>query len=208
MRDRIPYTNEDDPDYIDLHTYSELDSLFELYGHIRASNPLAEVERRIVRNLDSRAYQGHLVVLGGIDWNRLTRIILERLHLPIRQVADWSVDGGQYFEGDINGATSQYRPELRKAGGDKIFLDEDVALFARAVNPFNPARTVTVCNGMYGRGTYGEPRSLRIPNFEIATRSTCARGLGAAILLHVVSRASHRRKDLDSRLDHRRSHAI
>ena len=166
MRDRIPYTNEDDPDYIDLHTYSELDSLFELYGHIRASNPLAEVERRIVRNLDSRAYQGHLVVLGGIDWNRLTRIILERLHLPIRQVADWSVDGGQYFEGDINGATSQYRPELRKAGGDKIFLDEDVALFARAVNPFNPARTVTVCNGMYGRGTYGVIRALTDPEFR------------------------------------------
>jgi hypothetical protein len=32
-------------------------------------------------------------------------------------------------------------------------ISEDVALFARAVNPFNRERTVTICSGMSGRGT-------------------------------------------------------
>jgi hypothetical protein len=187
MLDQMPYARVDDPDYIDLHTYSELDSLFELYGHLRASNPTAEVERRIDTNLDGREYQGHLVVLGGIDWNRLTGTILERLRLPIRQVADWTIDGGQYFEGDINGATSQYRPELRPSGDDKI-LDEDVALFVRAVNPFNPARTVTICNGMYGRGTYGVIRALTDPEFRDRNTEYLRTRFGASQCYCILSR--------------------
>jgi hypothetical protein len=155
----------DDPDFIDLHRYSELDSLFELYGHLRAANPAAEVGRRIDDQLDGRGYQGHLAVLGGVDWNDLTRRILKRLDLPVRQVADWSKEGGQYFESDVNGAKSQYHSELRGSGKDKI-LDEDVALFARAVNPWNQERTVTICNGMYGRGTYGVVRALTDPEFR------------------------------------------
>jgi hypothetical protein len=44
--------------------------------------------------------------------------------------------------------------------GGKGILREDVALFARAVNPLNRKRTVTICHGMYGRGTYGAVRAL------------------------------------------------
>ena len=43
---------------------------------------------------------------------------------------------------------------------------EDVALFARAINPFNRKRTVTICNGMYGSGTYGAVRALTDERFR------------------------------------------
>lgn len=165
MLEKIPYTNVDDPDYIDLLTYSDLDSLFELYGHLRAANPAADVARHIDGQFESDVYQGHLAILGGVDWNDLTRTILERLRLPIRQVADWNTEGEQYFESDINGAKFQYRPELRVSGTKKI-LDEDVALFVRAVNPFNQTKTVTICNGMYGRGTLGVVRALTDKGFR------------------------------------------
>ena len=45
-------------------------------------------------------------------------------------------------------------------------LREDVALFARAVSPFNQRRFVTICNGMYGRGTYGAVRALTDERFR------------------------------------------
>jgi hypothetical protein len=45
-------------------------------------------------------------------------------------------------------------------------LREDVALFARAISPFNRKRTVTICTGMYGRGTYGAVRALTDANFR------------------------------------------
>ena len=41
-----------------------------------------------------------------------------------------------------------------------------MALFARAVSPFNRKRTITVCNGMYGRGTYGAVRALTDARFR------------------------------------------
>jgi hypothetical protein len=48
----------------------------------------------------------------------------------------------------------------------KGILLEDVALFARAVSPFNRKRTVTICSGMYGRGTYGAVRALTDARFR------------------------------------------
>ena len=63
------------------------------------------------------------------------------------------------------GARLPHRPRLEESGGRKI-LREDVALFARAVNPFNRKRFVTICNGMYGRGTYGAVRALTDERFR------------------------------------------
>jgi transcriptional regulator with XRE-family HTH domain len=165
MLDQIPYTNVDDPDYIELLTYSELDSLFELHGHIRAANPASRVHLRTAGKLAPDDYSSHLATLGGVDWNTATRSLLDLLQLPVRQIADWDAAGGQYFEVQDNGVTTQYRPVLEKLG-DREILREDVALFARAVNPFNRKRTVTICNGMYGRGTYGAVRALTDANFR------------------------------------------
>lgn len=165
MLDRIPYTDVNDPDYIELLTYSELDALFELHGHLRAANPANQVDLRVADKLATDDYTSHLATLGGIDWNTATSSTLERLQLPVRQVADWDTEGGQYFEVEENGTTTQHRPVLEESGNQTI-LREDVALFARAVNPFNRKRTVTICNGMYGRGTYGAVRALTDAKFR------------------------------------------
>ena len=47
-----------------------------------------------------------------------------------------------------------------------MILREDVALFARATSPYNKLRFVTICNGMYGRGTYGAVRALTDERFR------------------------------------------
>ena len=163
--EKIPYTKIDDPDYIELLTYSELDSLFELYGHLRAANPTNQVNLRIADKLESDDYTSHLITLGGIDWNEVTSSALRKLELPVRQVADWDTEGGQYFEVGEIGALSQHRPILEKSD-ELTILREDIALFARAINPYNRKRTITICSGMYGRGTYGAVRALTDKKFR------------------------------------------
>jgi hypothetical protein len=165
MLDKIPYTKVDDPDYIELLTYSELDSLFELHGHVRAANPTKHVYRRVAEKLAPDDFHSHLAVLGGVDWNTVTRTTLETLGLPVRQVANWGMEGAQYFEVEEDGKRAQHKPVLKASDGGQV-LQEDVALFARAVNPYNRKRTVTICSGMYGRGTYGVVRALTDYNFR------------------------------------------
>lgn len=164
MLRQIPYTKRSDPDYIELLNYSELDALFELHGHLRAANPANLVRRRVADQLAPDDYTSHLTTLGGIDWNQVTSSTLQKLQLPVRQVADWDTEGGQYFEANEGGAAAQHRPVLERSDAG-VILREDVALFARAVSPFNRKRTVTICNGMYGRGTYGVVRALTDARF-------------------------------------------
>jgi transcriptional regulator with XRE-family HTH domain len=172
MLAQVPYTDIDDPDYIELLQYSDLDALFELHGHLRAANPTNLVIRRLAGKLGPDEYHSHLVLLGGVDWNSATTNVLARLRLPVRQVANWDTPDGQYFEVDDGGTQVRHHARLERRSGkdrgsqsdgqvsDKGILLEDVALFARAVNPVNRKRTVTICQGMYGRGTYGAVRAL------------------------------------------------
>lgn len=165
MLEKIPHTSVDDPEYIELLTYSELDSMVELHGHLRAANPTNQVNFRTDNNLAPDDYTSHFVSLGGVNWNTATRWALRELALPVRQVADWDTEGGLYFAVDESGVVTEHRPVLEELGGQEI-LREDVALFARAVNPSNRKRTITICNGMYGRGTYGAVRALTDKKFR------------------------------------------
>jgi transcriptional regulator with XRE-family HTH domain len=169
MLEEIPYTDVDEPDYIELLTYSDLDALFELYGHLRAANPDNQVNLRTNDKLVPDDYTSHLATLGGLDWNTATRSLLDHLRLPVRQVADWEHDDQQYFEVTAGDKVVQHRPVLVKSEDkpdEKPVLLEDIALFVRAVNPFNRKRTVTICSGMYGRGTYGAVRALTDARFR------------------------------------------
>jgi hypothetical protein len=161
----MPYTDPDDPDYIALYTYADLDALFELHGHVRAANPASQVNLRAAKVLAPDDYTGHLVALGGVDWNEATRSVLELLQLPVAQVADWDSPDGPYFEVAENGQATRHRPIVEKSSKNRI-LREDVALFARAVNPFNRQCTVTICNGMYGSGSFGAVRALTDARFR------------------------------------------
>jgi GDP-mannose 4,6 dehydratase len=117
--------------------------------------------------LTSDDYTSHLVSLGGVDWNTITSTAHERLPIPVRQIADWEIPGEQYFQVEDHGEMVRHKPVLEQSPAHpKGTLREDVALFARAESPFNRKRTVTICNGMYGRGTYGAVRALTDARFR------------------------------------------
>src|SRR5580704_577724 len=90
-----PLTEEDNPNYAELYSYGDLDALFDLYGHLRATNPDTPVHiRRGTTNVD---LPNHLVVLGGIAWNEVTRRLNDMLALPVRQVEDEKIHSGEVF---------------------------------------------------------------------------------------------------------------
>lgn len=187
LRAADEYTDLDSPDYIELYTYSELDALFELHGHLRAANPANQVDLRIANLLTPDEYTSHLVSLGGIDWNAATRSLLQELQLPVRQIANWG-EGAEpddvYFESDEG---KKFRPELDESRQKKV-LRSDVALFARAVNPYNKRRTVTICTGMYGRGTYGSVRAMTDARFRDRNTSYVNSRFGESSSYCIVTR--------------------
>jgi hypothetical protein len=151
---------------MELSRYSDLDALLELHGHIRALNPGNNVYVRTGSlTLTPDEYTSHLVLLGGVDWNQVTAEVLRRIDLPIQQHRRQNDDDTEGFEVVQHGAREIFRPALRKAG-QRWILEEDVAHFYRSPNPFNRKRTVSICNGMYSRGTLGAVRALTDARFR------------------------------------------
>jgi transcriptional regulator with XRE-family HTH domain len=183
LRAHFTYADPANADFVSLYTYADPDALIELYGHIRARNPDNQVSFHASEELLPDDYVGHLVLLGGVDWNSVTRDVIERVELPVTQLIrdHGSEDGG--FRVQEDGRTKLFEPTLDPAG----HLLEDVAHFYRGVSPFNRKRTVTVCNGIYGRGTLGAVRALTDVRFRDRNIAYVRERFGDAEAFSIVS---------------------
>ena len=168
LQRRMPYADPNAPDYIDLHRYADLDALVELHGHIRAVNPHVQVHFKLSSDLVGDDYTTHLVLLGGVDWNDLLQEVQEVVDLPVRQVSRNTDDAESldaWFEIMTVPDRSEHRARVEQMQGRSV-LREDVGYFYRGPNPFNAKRTITICNGIYGRGVYGAVRALTDMRFR------------------------------------------
>ncbi|WNV82702.1 helix-turn-helix transcriptional regulator [Umezawaea sp. Da 62-37] len=156
-----PYTDPASPDHVELYTYADLDSLIELHGHIRSVNPDSQVHFRTATSLSPDDYTTHLVLLGGVDWNVVTTDVVDRVDLPVNQAERPDVSDAGGFEVIEDGRSRVVEPLVVRGK-----LIQDVAQFYRGVNPYNRKRTVTICNGQYGRGTLGAVRALTDSKFR------------------------------------------
>ncbi len=151
----------DDADHRRSYQYADLDALIELYGHIRAVNPASQVNIRVSGDVDEDDVTAHVVLLGGVDWNPLTGQLLARTNLPVRQVGRPGPGAIGYFEA----GAGIFEPVVEPESEPRRFVS-DVGLFYRGVNPNNALRTLTICNGMFARGTYGVVRALTDTRFR------------------------------------------
>jgi transcriptional regulator with XRE-family HTH domain len=167
---------------------ADIDSLLELVGHIRAENPRLDVRWTTFDEITSvDQLTGHLVILGGGDpGSRVEGLVASlhrRLELSGREVPGGdpefdfefvvSVDakGNPRFKGS---AETVLRPEFLQdeVDGSKLLrdglpvLESDVALLVRKTNPLNPNAKVTLCSGLFSRGTYGAVRALTDERFR------------------------------------------
>ena len=153
-----PLANPDDLNYTELLSYADITSMVELHGHVRAENPEMDVFFKSSPEVKADDLSGHVVIIGGIGWNEVTRRILELTRLPVMQEEDPAVPSGEVFVANIGGKSHQYLPRLSE--GKPVKLLEDVGLLVRMPNPLNSNRTLTMCNGIHSRGVYGAVRSL------------------------------------------------
>lgn len=160
-----PLAQEDNPNFADLYSFGDLDALFALYGHLRAANPKTPVYLRRGAPPD---LLNHLVVLGGIAWNDVTRRLDDLVPLPVRQVEDTKIPSGEIFVtegGPYHGErfVPRWRNDNPGTPGKPGVLLEDVGMLARVPNPYNVRRTLTYCNGVHSRGVLGAVRCLTDP---------------------------------------------
>lgn len=153
-----PLANERNPNYTRMYRYADLDALVELWGHIRASNPDLQIVHRLPSEVMADDMSGHVVVLGGIGLNHVTKRLLKTLReLPVSQFEVADLKTGEIFK--ASDAGKEFRPQWEETD-DGPELVEDVALITRVRNPFNHSRTLTICNGIHSRGVLGAVRTL------------------------------------------------
>ena len=185
---RGPLVNAQNPNYTHLQSYADIDALIELFGHIRAENDaLFPVNFKLASEVRADDLSGHLVLLGGVAWNDLTRHLLRSLtRLPVRQFE--SADLTTAKSSPWATRTNEQRFEPEWAPDDPKELVEDVGLLARVRNPYNSSRTLTLCNGIHSRGVLGAVRALTDVRVRDTNESYLAERFGTdeyAILMRV-----------------------
>jgi hypothetical protein len=206
----VQYADPWHPNAVHSLWNGDMDAVIELHGHVRAENPGTDV-RWI---LDSEVQPddltaGHVVILGGtttffssaggpLDYLR------RRLDLPVEPVFldDDREYGGQFIVTlDDEGRPSlsgdrheRHAPRFLEKDGARVsehgepLLEYDVALLLRTANPHNTSATVTVCNGIFSRGTYGAVRALTDVHLRARNEKYLAEHLDLTnfwMLLHV-----------------------
>ncbi|MBW0117910.1 hypothetical protein I4J48_21980, partial [Pseudonocardia sp. KRD-169] len=148
------YSTPDDPNYIHLRNAADLDSLLELWGHIRRLNPDNDVRFVLGNGFSAEDITAHTVVLGNIAQVQGAGRLIPDKTLPVRQVHADHLDG-EIFELRTAGGIERFEPVIEN---DRVV--QDVGLIARVANPHHSSRTLTVCSGVFTRGVYGAVRSL------------------------------------------------
>ena len=152
---RGPLADEKNTNVTRMQKYGDLDALIELYGHLRAENPTLEVSYRLASNVASSDLSRHVILLGGIGWNEVTRSIQGTIsQVPITQTAVDDLRDGDIFCVRTPDGELTFYPQYRDLGDGKELI-ADVAFVARLRNPFKINRTLTICNGIFSRGVLG-----------------------------------------------------
>ena len=155
-----PLADEQDPNFTKMQQYGDLDALIELYGHLRAENPTLDVFHRLTSDVVSDDFSSHVVLLGGVGWNKVTRRFQRAIsQVPITQIAVDDLKTGEIFKVDTADGEQLFYPEYEDLGDGKELI-ADVGYIARLRNPFKVNRTLTICNGIHSRGVFGAVRCL------------------------------------------------
>jgi hypothetical protein len=160
-----PLSDVDNPNYTRLLSFADADALVDLIGHLNSCNPGASINFLLGSQVTRKDLINHIVLLGGIAWNDVTRRLNASTELPVRQVNHEKVHSGEVFEiedGDNRGKLFLPRFQNGDPGTAEKpgVLIEGVAMLGRVRNPFNVLRTLTYCNGIHSRGVLGAVRCL------------------------------------------------
>lgn len=185
-----PYADPARDNYVQLHTFADVDALVELFGHLRAANPLSDVTFVAADKFEADDATGHVILLGGVVWNEVASQMCESLDLPVAQERDPDDPEREIFVHRELGIEPRYHRPTRRDGTGPLL--QDVGMLVRAVNPYNGNCTLTVCNGVSTKGVYGAVRCqtdarLRDANSRfLDSRFGAAKNFGLLVNVPVV----------------------
>jgi transcriptional regulator with XRE-family HTH domain len=186
LRAGLGYADPTDPDYVESYRIADLDTLIELLPHVAALNPTSPIKIGLDSELTDNDRTAHLIVLGGVDFNKITRGVLTYLqHVPVKQLERATDDDPGGFSVRTDGVRRKVRPILLDGSSE---LQEDVAHFLRAPNPYNQERTLTFFNGSYSRGSRGVVRALTDPKIQKRNAAYIAERFGNEDTYSIVCR--------------------
>jgi hypothetical protein len=171
-----PLADVNDINFTKMQQYGDLDALIELYGQVRAENPTLDVFYRLASEVASDDLSSHLIILGGIGWNKVTLHMQRTIsQVPITQTAVDDLKGGDIFRVGTpdGGKPTLFYPEYERLRDVKELI-ADVGYLARLRNPYRVDRTLTICNGIFSRGVYGTVRCLTDPSVREQNESYLA----------------------------------
>lgn len=145
---RPPSADPGNLNYVRYAELSDLDTLIDIYGAVRTYNPTSRVEIKAAQDLSRDDLASHLVLIGGLAWEAVTKYFTRIFPIPI-EPGDPS-DRGAIV---IQGTEQEFKYEI--VDGELV---EDVGFFARGENPSAPRRTLTICGGITTRGVRGAAR--------------------------------------------------
>ena len=180
------FANPADPNYTELQSFADLDALIELHGHVRAENPAMEVFFKAAPKVVPDDLSGHVVLLGGIVWNEVTKSLYDLAELPIEQVVDPEIKTGEIFVVDDGADKKKFLPKW--SDSSRKVLMEDVGLLVRVPNPLNSSRALIICNGVHGRGVLGAVRTLTDARLRDKNEQYIARNFATSSSYAIVMR--------------------
>lgn len=173
--------------YLQLSAYADIDALVELYGQLRAENPLSNVGFDLATRLEPDDLRSHLVLLGSTSMNPAARRAASLVvALPVHQVDDPAIADGEVFE-LTDGTGRRFVPRFVEDDPTEA-VEEDVGLFFRTPNPYNVDRTLTICSGVFTRGVFGSVRFLTDRVLSHENEAVLAGLFGAATTFGLLMR--------------------
>ena len=136
------------PNYVRFADLSDLDTLIDIYGAVRAHNPQSRVVIMAAQDLAQQDVATHLVLIGGLTWEAVTPWFSRIFSIPIE--AGDPFDRGAIVVRDPDNGEREFAHTL--SGGEVV---EDVGFFASGKNPSAPRRRLMICGGITTRGVRG-----------------------------------------------------
>lgn len=130
-------------EFVNLAKYGDPDALVELLILLRTFYPNIKITRCTSKKVSETQYRNDLIIIGGPDFNKVTKIFMKESKCPIQYKIEENVTA---FLDKINKRSYPLKERCQK---QEI---QDYGLFARFPNPHDKSKTIIMIGGL---GTHG-----------------------------------------------------
>ena len=149
-KEQPPYATASHLNYSRYARYADLDALMEVFGQVKADNPVRMVRILPIARLAQDFALNHLIIIGGAASDAAS-LFAQDIPLPIPEEIPGTDPVTHLFRCTVGEEEQTFTSTRDEAGT----LVQDVGLIARGPHPIIPGGTVTLLSGITSRGVHG-----------------------------------------------------